>query len=88
MTFHTTATEKLVNELLKITIQESDQEGEEVRIERGIYAEPIQLQVVCLKLWNARRPDPSKITLEDVENSGNVDTALGDYYDDVLKQIA
>jgi hypothetical protein len=75
----------LVDELRKIT--STDLEGN--RIDKpGPFIEPIQLQVVCLRLWKSRRPDPEKITQDDVTKFGNVDTALGDYFDDVLEEIA
>jgi hypothetical protein len=82
-TFEDKAALQLVKSLSKVTVIEMDQPREM----EGRYVEPIQLQVVCLKLWRARA-NPGEISVEDVEKSGSVDTALADYYSTVLQEIA
>lgn len=82
--FQDTAARALISELSKTTIYTSEGSPQ---IVDGISVEPIQLQVVCLKLWNAPRQDPEQITEQDVRTSGNVDTALQDYYDGALNSI-
>lgn len=83
VTFEDDAAQMLLRELRKISVQTLDGVQEEL----GPYVEPIQLQVVCLEIWKQLPDDQDEITRNDVEKSGNVDTALGDYYDRVLAQI-
>jgi len=47
--------------------------------------EPVQLQVVCHQLW-ARHKDPASptISLADVQEAGDVDSALKDFYEATL----
>lgn len=82
VTFQKRAARKLVDNLRTVTIPDLDSQREE----KGLYVEPIQLQVVCLKLWRIRAPGARTIGVEDVEKSGNVDEALGDYYNEVLER--
>ena len=51
----------------------------------GPYIEPVQLQVVCHRLW-ANLPDQedSAIQWEEVEQYGNIDRALTDFYESSL----
>ena len=52
----------------------------------GPYIEPVQLQVVCQPPVGelARTPDGDHITAEDVEQFGNIDRALTDFYESAL----
>lgn len=52
----------------------------------GQYVEPVQLQVVCYKLWESlkERP-PGPITAADLEAAGDVDSALAEFYEQVLR---
>ena len=57
----------------------------------GQYLEPVQLQVVCYRLWE-NLPSPSaeaaataQITAEDLTKAGDVDTALADFYEAALQ---
>lgn len=84
VTFEPEAADELVSELRKVTVQDISGDREE----QGPYIEPIQLQVVCLRLWENPRPDRARITLKDVKKSGSVDRALSDYYNKVLNEIA
>lgn len=80
--FAADAAERLVNDLRKLRSFAAD--GEE-RWQLGRFVEPVQLQVVCRRLWDkvgvtAERP----ITLMDVatgEQSSEVDPALAEYFD-------
>src|SRR6185369_7096948 len=54
----------------------------------GQYVEPVQLQVVCFRLWENLPEDKNTIDLEEVEKSGTVDSALGDYYAERAAEIA
>jgi WD40 repeat protein len=46
----------------------------------GPYVEPVQLQVVCSRLWERLPAGAEQITDEDVRSIGDVDRALRDYY--------
>jgi hypothetical protein len=55
----------------------------------GEFVEPVQLQVVCYRLWEnlAHKEQPAAIiTRQDVKDLGNVDTALAQFYEQVLAQ--
>lgn len=54
----------------------------------GSYIEPVELQVVCERLWRAPRQDPAHITLPDVQQSGKVIDALSGYYADAVDKAA
>jgi WD40 repeat protein len=54
----------------------------------GQYVEPVQLQVVCLQLWaNLQSRPPGPITIDDLQEAGDVDRALADYYEQSLRQV-
>ncbi|MGH9151599.1 MAG: hypothetical protein ACRD03_04135 [Acidimicrobiales bacterium] len=46
----------------------------------GPYVEPVQLQVVCRRLWGRLPPDATEITTGNMGDIGDVDGALGAYY--------
>lgn len=52
---------------------------------RGKYVEPVQLQVVCRSLWDALPQDVTTITPEDLKSYGDVDQALGRFYEEALR---
>ena len=54
----------------------------------GEFVEPVQLQVVCYQLWEKlqTRP-PGPITQEDVDELGNVDLALGQFYEQAITNV-
>lgn len=52
----------------------------------GPYVEPVQLQVVCLRLWEKKRPKLAEIAETDVGGAGDIDQALADYYADCVVQ--
>ena len=76
---------RLVEGLL--TIQLRTPEGKEVTRE-GRFVEPVQLQVVCLRLWD-RVVDGEKRTIgpDDVDQA-DIEQALSDYIDTSLKKAA
>src|SRR5262249_46545280 len=49
--------------------------------ERGLYVEPLQLQVVCRRLWDELPAETRTIGTENLLKSGDVDAALAAYYD-------
>ena len=53
----------------------------------GDVIEPVQLQVVCRRLWNGLATDDSVIDIDDVRKEGDVNTALRNYYDDTISAV-
>jgi WD40 repeat protein len=49
--------------------------------------EPVHLQVVCRDLWEKRDPADPDITVDEIEKIGDVDDALGSYYDNQVGAI-
>jgi hypothetical protein len=79
--------EKLVDDLRRVRVAQGEQALEAAVL--GQYIEPVQLQVVCRRLWE-NLPDRQvgqTITAEDVEQFGNVDRALTDFYESTLHQV-
>ncbi len=68
---------KLVDDLRRVHVQQPD--GTTVE-EPGPFIEPVQLQVVCRRLWAELSHDTTEISREEVESIGNVDQALAAYY--------
>ncbi|UCH61131.1 MAG: PD40 domain-containing protein, partial [Anaerolineales bacterium] len=75
--FTNAAAQKLVDDLRRIQIQQPDGTLQE---QLGIYVEPVQLQVVCYRLWQNLEAEKNNITEADVENVGDVDQSLSEYY--------
>jgi len=83
--FDEDAARKMVNDLSLIRVQQPDGAPLE---QQGLYVEPVQLQVVCRNLWNALPSGTLKVTAQDVKESGDVSTALSDYYDLQVSSVA
>jgi hypothetical protein len=75
------ASQRLVEELRKITVRGAG--GEDVETV-GPFVEPVQLQVACAKLWDDLPPDVHTITPAHIETYGDPDKALKRFYDDAL----
>ena len=75
--FTEAAARKLANDLRIVRVQRADGTIEE---QLGLYVEPVQLQVVCYRLWDRLPVDAQQIVEADVVAVGNVDSALSDYY--------
>ncbi len=73
--------EKLVADLMQVRVE---RQGELVRV-AGEYAEPVQLQVVCARLWDRLPENVTEITAANLEKFGNIDQALTDFYDEALE---
>jgi hypothetical protein len=95
LSFAEIAAQRLLEELSEIRVAEGDQ----FRVARGEYVEPVQLQVVCQSLWENLREDwkngaksqdgsPRVITEEFVGNFGDVNNALARYYDRSVKNAS
>ena len=87
VTFTDEAATRLVNDLRTVRIQRADG-GSEPQL--GPYVEPVQLQVVCRRLWEKLPPTATQIGEADVAaaGAGSVDRALGAYYADQVAVIA
>ena len=85
--FPRSAAEPLVDDLRTLSTLKRD--GTQQR-RPGRFVEPVQLQVVCLRLWDKVVDTESRpIDASDVEGEGNeVGTALADYYDGVIDEAA
>lgn len=69
----------LIDNLRQIRVQGSDER------QQGQFIEPVQLQVVCYQLWQNLQDRPlGPITQEDVEQLGNVDRALSQFYEQAI----
>jgi WD40 repeat protein len=83
--FEENAARKLVDDLRRVKIQQADGSLEEMP---GLYVEPVQLQVVCSRLWQ-KLPEGNmgNITLKEIENIGDANQALGSYYDSQVTAV-
>ncbi len=77
--FEEAAVEQLIDDLRRIQVQHFDR----TTVEPGPHIEPLQLQVVCRRLWT---PSATSIGIGDLEKLGGVDQALADYYRDELEK--
>jgi hypothetical protein len=77
---------QLVEDLSSINVQRPDNTWE---TRTGQYVEPVQLQVVCSSLWEKLPADKTQITGEDLhEYVGDMNQALGNYYEERVKAVA
>jgi cell wall-associated NlpC family hydrolase len=72
---------KLVDKLLAMRV------GPEHDV-RGRFVEPVQLQVVCRRLWQDMPGEATIITESDMLAFGDVDTVLGQFYDEAVHAAA
>lgn len=84
---------KLVDDLSSIKVQRQDAtaETDESDTQPGQYVEPVQLQVVCSRLWELWQKLPSRgttITMENLIDVGDVSQSLGEYYAERVKNVA
>ena len=82
--FSDAAASKLVDDLRRVRVQRPDGATEEP----GPYVEPVQLQVVCRRLWERLPAGATEIQQSHVEAVGDVDSALADYYVERVRAIA
>ncbi len=83
--FTEAAAVKLIDDLRRLRVQHPDGSIEELL---GPTIEPVQLQVVCHRLWERRRSESSGISEDDLRDFGNLDTALRAYYADSVERAA
>ena len=76
---------ELVQKLLKAKVP--DISGQMIEVD-GDYVEPVQLQIVCKKLWESLDDEVKEITEEHLKRLGTVDIvdeALRNFYEDAVK---
>lgn len=79
------AAETLIDNLRRVRVQRSNGTFDEVL---GPFVEPVQLQVVCRRIWDALPATASRIDQEHIATAGNVDQALADYYAEQMSLAA
>lgn len=79
------AARKLVDDLRRVQVQNSDGVIEE---QLGQTVEPVQLQVVGYRLWASLAPDNKTISIDNMGSIGNVDQSLADYYAEHAAAVA
>ena len=77
--------EKLVENLMTVEIETAIGETESIISE---FVEPLQLQVVCQRLWRDLRPEEVEITFEHLETSANIEKALLSFYEESITTVA
>jgi WD40 repeat protein len=77
--FVTSAAQKLVDDLRRIQVQLPDGSLKE---QPGPYIEPVQLQVVCFRLWNNLSAVETTISENHLASIGSVNESLSAYYTD------
>ncbi|MEA3337919.1 MAG: hypothetical protein U9R25_18660 [Chloroflexota bacterium] len=83
--FTNEAAHSLISDLRMVRVQQPDGA---TTIEPGPFIEPVQLQVVCRRLWDGLAIDDDEIGLDDLQKVGNVDDALQGYYAGTASEIA
>ncbi len=83
--FTADAAARLLDDLRLVQIQSPDGT---LGKQPGPYVEPVQLQVVCYRLWQNRSPEDKTIDEDDIVAVGDADTALANYYADCVAAIA
>ncbi len=83
--FNNNAAQKLVDDLRQVQVQRPDGTME---IQPGPHVEPVQLQVVCFRLWQNLELDDKQISIEDVVSVGDVNQSLREYYDERVSGVA
>ncbi|MCB0154013.1 MAG: hypothetical protein KDF65_04385, partial [Anaerolineae bacterium] len=79
--------ESLVDNLRQIRVRSAEQ-PDQVGTTSGQFIEPVQLQVVCFQMWENLKHRPlADITQQDLVELGDVDKALGQFYEQALTRV-
>src|SRR5215831_17587429 len=76
--------EKLVKELMKVQVETASGRAEAIT---GEFVEPVQLQVVCERLWGDLKPEDTEITFAHLETI-SVEKALLGFYEESIQAVA
>ncbi len=79
------AADKLIRDLS--TVQEQQADGS-FEARQGVHVEPVQMQVVCRRLWEAMPDDDLSIDEDNLRAFADVSQALDIYYSDAVKRAA
>ncbi len=79
------AASKLVDDLRRVQVQLIDGTTES---QLGLYVEPVQLQVVCYRLWEGKADDDMDINETDLASVGDVNQSLAEYYSMSIARVA
>jgi hypothetical protein len=93
VTFSEEALQKLIGDLRQIRTRKA---GGGTEVKEGNFIEPVQLQVVCYRLWNDKvghneRSDHDPwvtINADDIGESGGTETLLKDFYSEAVAKVA
>jgi len=89
VTFTREAAWKLVENLSAVVVDNEDSLKDDAqRSGSGEYVEPVQLQVVCRRVWDTLAEGTTAIGVEQIGNLQNVDVALGEYYAKTVQDVA
>jgi hypothetical protein len=84
--FKQAAADLLIDDLRTMLVQQQDGSSEK---RRGPYVEPVQLQVVCHRLWSRMPQGADAIDMGQIDpKGGDVDAALAGYYAEWVGRIA
>jgi hypothetical protein len=83
--FSDSAAQILVDDLRRVQVQGLDGS---VQSQLGLYIEPVQLQVVCYRIWENKSASKTKITEKDLDEVGNVNQSLAGYYATSVEKCA
>ncbi|MCA9682042.1 MAG: hypothetical protein KC457_07580 [Myxococcales bacterium] len=79
------AVDLLIRDLAKIRVQQADGS---LSVEQGLHVEPVQLQVVCRRLWQALPAEVDSIEEQHIQQYGEVSESLAGYYAQAVASIA
>ena len=81
--FEDAAVDQLIEDLRQIQVQRMGKTS----VEPGPNVEPVQLQVVCRRLWAHLDPEATTIGTKDAMSAGDVNEALAGYYVDEVEAV-
>src|SRR5215204_2339249 len=95
LSFETDAALALVEDLITIRVETEDGS---IASMRGEYVEPVQLQVVCQRIWRDLEPGATLIRAKHIESAREttaewgslnvVDQALAQFYEDAIDAVS
>jgi WD40 repeat protein len=84
-TYNPEAADELVEQLLSIQVRAGTDRATQVE---GEFAEPVQLQIVCRRLWEDLPPDVARIEKRHIETFSDVNEALIQYYAATVSEVS
>src|SRR6266536_1539797 len=76
--------ETLARELMKVQVETASGRAEPIT---GEFVEPVQLQVVCQRLWRDLKPEDTEITLAHLKTI-SVEKAILSFYEESIRDVA